>query len=297
MRTYASATGARARVTEVLRDGGRPLAAAVRAPLESRLGHDFSSVRVHDDARAAESATLLHARAFTVGNHIVFGQGELRPEVLAHELAHVAQGETADDVLADSGIDEHTLFAAAPAGDADTAVERNARDAAQSHDLPNARLRRPGISRFELPTPVTICGMPVTHIDVLPARPRPLTECGLPPTVLVTRVNIVGRSVGPRSTGRGRIVFNLHIGYYRDPATGRLCGVISDSERCLTPNGCISLGCFPTLEEVLEAIADALWTLLKAIGIILLALLLAILLRGLRGVPIEEAPLGGPVMA
>jgi hypothetical protein len=126
----------------------------------------------------------------------------------------------------------------------------------------------------------------VTNIDVLPARPRPLVECGLPPTLMVTRINIVGRARGPASTGRGRIVFNLHVGYYRDPATGRLCGVISDSMRCLTPSGCIHVGCLPTLKEVIQALWDGVKKLLTAIGVIVLAIIAVLVFRGLlRGGP------------
>jgi peptidoglycan hydrolase-like protein with peptidoglycan-binding domain len=59
--------------------------------------HDFSHVKVHTDRRAAESAQLLDARAYTVGRHIVFGEGEYKPEsssgrqLLAHELTHTLQ--------------------------------------------------------------------------------------------------------------------------------------------------------------------------------------------------------------
>src|SRR5436305_3805422 len=51
-------------VEEVLRSEGRPLEANVRAFMESRLGHDFSQVRVHADARAAESARAVGALAY-----------------------------------------------------------------------------------------------------------------------------------------------------------------------------------------------------------------------------------------
>jgi hypothetical protein len=59
--------------------------------------YDFSHVRVHDGARAAESARAMRASAYTVGNNIVFGEGQYSPGVtagqrlLAHELTHVAQ--------------------------------------------------------------------------------------------------------------------------------------------------------------------------------------------------------------
>lgn len=69
----------------------------VQATMRGQLGHDFSSVRVHTDSRASESAREFHARAFTVGESIVFGAGEYSPttcagrRLLVHELAHVVQ--------------------------------------------------------------------------------------------------------------------------------------------------------------------------------------------------------------
>lgn len=58
---------------------------------------DFGSVRVHTDSRAAESARAVGARAYTVGNHVVFGADRYAPQtkegrtLLAHELTHVQQ--------------------------------------------------------------------------------------------------------------------------------------------------------------------------------------------------------------
>ncbi|MEA2174179.1 MAG: hypothetical protein QOD00_1771 [Blastocatellia bacterium] len=58
---------------------------------------DFSRVRVHTDARAAEAAESINARAFTLGSDIYFGPGQYAPQtasgrqLLAHELAHVNQ--------------------------------------------------------------------------------------------------------------------------------------------------------------------------------------------------------------
>jgi outer membrane protein OmpA-like peptidoglycan-associated protein len=60
--------------------------------MESRFGRDFSQVRVHTDARAAESARAVHALAYTVGHHIVMGTDRPRDgRLLAHELTHVLQ--------------------------------------------------------------------------------------------------------------------------------------------------------------------------------------------------------------
>ena len=82
---------------QALATGGHRLPAAARDFFEPRLGFDFSRIRIHRDAAAAELAADLDARAFTLGQHIVFNRNAWAPEtaagreVLAHELAHVAQ--------------------------------------------------------------------------------------------------------------------------------------------------------------------------------------------------------------
>jgi len=58
---------------------------------------DFSRVRLHTDAKAAESARAVNARAYTVGENIVFGSNQYVPgtqegkSLLAHELTHTIQ--------------------------------------------------------------------------------------------------------------------------------------------------------------------------------------------------------------
>ncbi len=94
-------------VHEVLRSPGEPLDAATLGFMEPRFGHDFSRVRVHTDAKAAESARAVSALAYTVGRDVVFGAGQYAPTtargagLLAHELAHVMQQGSAPDVPAD----------------------------------------------------------------------------------------------------------------------------------------------------------------------------------------------------
>lgn len=84
-------------VRQVLASPGQAPGDDTRRLLESRFGHDFGKVRVHTDARAAESARTVGARAYTVGNHVVFGSGQYQPgtrsglHLLAHEMAHVVQ--------------------------------------------------------------------------------------------------------------------------------------------------------------------------------------------------------------
>jgi hypothetical protein len=84
-------------VHEALRTPGSLLAPQVRAAMEAYFRRDFSRVRVHDRAHAAEASRALGARAFTVGEDIVFAERQYQPEtgagqrLLAHELAHTLQ--------------------------------------------------------------------------------------------------------------------------------------------------------------------------------------------------------------
>lgn len=84
-------------VGEVLRSTGQALNDDTRMGMEQRLGSNFSQVRVHTDARAAQSARAVDALAYTVGRDVVFGEGRYAPHsasgqrLLAHELAHVVQ--------------------------------------------------------------------------------------------------------------------------------------------------------------------------------------------------------------
>jgi hypothetical protein len=88
-------------VHEVLRSPGQPLDLQARAFFEPRFGQDFSRVRVHADAQAAESAAAVAAKAYTVGADLVFGAAQYSPQtsagrrLLAHELMHVVQQNSA----------------------------------------------------------------------------------------------------------------------------------------------------------------------------------------------------------
>jgi hypothetical protein len=69
----------------------------VRREMEARFGHDFGAVRVHVGSIASTAARSLHAAAYTIGPHVVFGNGNYAPHstegkrLLAHELVHVVQ--------------------------------------------------------------------------------------------------------------------------------------------------------------------------------------------------------------
>ena len=89
--------GAPAAVHNVLHTRGEPLDIATRAFMETRFAHDFGNVRIHHDAAAVASARAIDARAYTVNNHVVFGEHQYRPtnadgqRLLAHELTHTLQ--------------------------------------------------------------------------------------------------------------------------------------------------------------------------------------------------------------
>lgn len=92
--------------------GGHPLPRALRDRLEPGFGADFSGVRLHDDATSHAAARALRAQAFTLGQHVHFGAGKLRPSderglhLMAHELAHTLQQRGAPAAVAARGDDD-----------------------------------------------------------------------------------------------------------------------------------------------------------------------------------------------
>ena len=109
-----AAAPAPAGVEQVLTSAGNPLAPPLRREMEQRFDRDFSRVRVHVGSAAEQSARDLNARAYTVGDDLVFGAGEFEPQthqgrrLLAHELTHVVQqsGAQANVVRRSNGFDD-----------------------------------------------------------------------------------------------------------------------------------------------------------------------------------------------
>ncbi len=128
-------------VHEVLRSPGQPLDAVTRAFMEPRFGHDFSGVRVHTDAKAAESARVVNALAYTVGWDVVFGAGQYMPgnrtsrRLLVHELTHVVQQKDA------------TLQGNLTVGAADDDYEREANKIADVVNNDQAQSNSPYLAR------------------------------------------------------------------------------------------------------------------------------------------------------
>ncbi|WP_439488092.1 eCIS core domain-containing protein [Algoriphagus sp.] len=77
--------------------GGQNLPAPVQSEMGSKIGADFSDVRIHSDANAAQMSSAIGAQAFTYGSDIYFNEGKYQPEtsegkhLIAHELTHTVQ--------------------------------------------------------------------------------------------------------------------------------------------------------------------------------------------------------------
>jgi uncharacterized protein DUF4157 len=80
------------------RGAGQPLPVDAADRFGSQLRTDLSDVRVHADGEADRLTGCVQAEAFTHGSDIYFSRGSYAPKsssgehLLAHELAHVAQG-------------------------------------------------------------------------------------------------------------------------------------------------------------------------------------------------------------
>ncbi|ATW89170.1 uncharacterized protein DUF4157 [Halohasta litchfieldiae] len=126
----AGETGVPEPVRDVISSTGRSLDASIQRAMEDRMGDSFGDVQIHTGSTAAAACESINARAFTVGSHIAFNQGEYDPEspegqhVLAHELAHVRQqtGSTVS-MLPQENVELEV--------DPDPALEREAEETAQ----------------------------------------------------------------------------------------------------------------------------------------------------------------------
>jgi hypothetical protein len=164
---------------------GQALDARIKARMETAFGHDFSRVRVHQDAHAAALSANLNARAFTIGSDIAFGAGEYQPGTLigdaliAHELAHVVQQSGGESVVAASqgGASEYNALEEAAdiaAVGAVVSLWGGAKDSlttigkkALPHWRSGLRLQRCGGAAVQQPSsPVSAPGQPTRLIDL-----------------------------------------------------------------------------------------------------------------------------------
>lgn len=77
--------------------GGQAMPSSEQSFFESRMGADFSKVRVHNDSSSDQINRSISARAFTTGSDVFFKKNEYQPgtsegrKLMAHELTHVIQ--------------------------------------------------------------------------------------------------------------------------------------------------------------------------------------------------------------
>ena len=78
-------------VEQTLNSTGQPIDKGTMSFMEQRFGYDFGNVQVHNNSSAHQSAADINAKAYTNGDHIVFGYGKYQPstdfgkQLLAHE--------------------------------------------------------------------------------------------------------------------------------------------------------------------------------------------------------------------
>jgi hypothetical protein len=133
-------------VREALATPGSGLDKSTRAFMEARFGHGFGTVRVHTGSKADDSAKAVGARAYTVGDHIVFSAGSYAPATgagqltLAHELTHVVQQRQGpvDGTTADGG-----LRISHPSDRFEQEADRVARQVARPTADSTPRIRQP----------------------------------------------------------------------------------------------------------------------------------------------------------
>jgi len=83
--------------SQSLSSTGQSLPSSAQQFFKTRMGRDFSHVKIHTTKEAASAADDLNADAFTIGNHIAFAEEAYDPastkgkRLLAHELTHAAQ--------------------------------------------------------------------------------------------------------------------------------------------------------------------------------------------------------------
>jgi hypothetical protein len=76
---------------------GEVMPRSLRREMETSMGFDFGSIRIHHDFAAQRASQMFQANAFTVGSDIFFGPGKFDPDtdigrhLLAHELTHSVQ--------------------------------------------------------------------------------------------------------------------------------------------------------------------------------------------------------------
>lgn len=182
-------------VNTVLTSSGHPLEADTLAYFEPRFGVDLSGIRLHDDDTAQESARLVNARAYAVGDDIVLGRGapalrtQAGRQLLAHEIAHTVQEDPASASrvrrqAGDAGASFNDAVGRRAWGEAARLLaemsEGNRRAAlrALSTDA-RSELRRASLAVDPSPQNVVAAEIDQTEAEAAPAADHDIAEAGL----------------------------------------------------------------------------------------------------------------------
>jgi hypothetical protein len=178
--------------------------------VERRLGFDFGHVRIHTGESAAASARELHAHAYTLGPHIVFGSGGYAPDTeagrhrLYHELSHVMQQRHG------SPMPEGPLQLGSP----DSAHERQAHRLARAASPAEAQSLRSGTGPLH---PAIIAR------DSKPGAPEPAQEERPSPEVAERQA----RNAYPNNPRAAALQKKMNLGTITKPEMSELRGIAS----------------------------------------------------------------------
>ncbi|MEV3871851.1 DUF4157 domain-containing protein [Streptomyces sp. NPDC049906] len=220
----------RSAVHRVLRSGGRPLDAATRSDMESRLGADFANVRIHDDSAARASAAEIGARAYTSGNHIVIGNGGADRHTLAHELTHVIQQRQGPVAGTDNGAG---LKVSDPSDRYEREAEANAtRVLAGGPAVLQGSGQHVPAADAEAVQRVTMQDEPAVLSSFTPSKAGTSALHGVPiqrPTKVTGRIRRTG-TAGRPGAPNPLAVTSLHAQYRQAVAAGQATGSLAEAE-------------------------------------------------------------------
>jgi Domain of unknown function (DUF4157) len=214
-RTVSSAGPALVRNT--ISSHGQPLDAETRGLMEPRFGFDLTRVRVHTDARSAESALAIGALAYTTGQHVVFAPGRFRPDsregrhLLAHELTHVVQQSWNGAMIAGR------LAVSSPSDAAELEAERSAESISAGRAVRFISAGPLKVSRvLGISLPTGVRSLALTELSLLSAIYK--SSIDYPKVILSDATGASGRPftmVGPSGT----VVINVGTAAYASPAS------------------------------------------------------------------------------
>ncbi|HSJ52275.1 MAG TPA: DUF4157 domain-containing protein, partial [Anaerolineae bacterium] len=134
---------------------GQPLPPGLRARFEAHLGAGLGAVRLHTGSAAAAAAQRLNARAFTLGQDVVLGAGQYRPDaaagqrLLAHELVHTVQQQQHPGLAATLQREEFEPWPGLIGTDVPGTRQR-------SGDVLRERIQRTGDPNYDDPLPILL---------------------------------------------------------------------------------------------------------------------------------------------